>query len=517
MARVNLGVSVQAWDKAAAKAHRKSSAPAGPARSVRTYIEFPEWLHLHAELFFWVLLASAAGCNLDHPGEAPELGKLYFPTAVAISAGQQGHPARYLFVANSNFDLAYNAGSLQAFDLEALDERIAGCDAEPCTIPNADLLRGEVRIGSYATGITVSATGDRIYVPTRSNSALTWIDLRPQRGDDGILDCGQGGDLWCDNDHVRDERTLTIDRGDEDEQRVAVPVEPVGAITGPMSDFDSEAGDGEHYVMVAYRIGAVSLYLDGPGRAVGPKLIGVLDGIRERIAGIAYDPVTAFAYLTSSDVSGVIQAKALDRIGVRYAGEHSVIYDAGPVWLTGVSFDRDTRDLDFDAESLPGKALVVARVPSSLIVAETEPDRGDLNWTTASAVVEVGSGASRVAVGRIGGNHKLFAFVSCFSSRELFVVDIRLGEPVAVVRGFSGPFDLVLDRWRQRLYLADFRSSTIRIVDLRPLVCDPDDEDTACDSAVAASGAELPCRCLDDRELRITATVGEPNLPTELL
>ncbi len=469
--------------------------------------------HLGAWLVFWVLLAWAPACNLEHPGEPPELGKFYFPTAVAISSQQQGQPARYLFAANSNFDLAFNAGTVQVFDLDALDEEIAGCNpAEQCTIPPADLLRGEVLIGSYAAGIALSATGRRIYVPTRGNSALTWIDLRPERGEDDILDCGQGADRRCDDGHVRDERTMNTDEGPAE-----VPVEPVGAITGPMSDFDSEAGDGEYYVMVAYRVGAVSLFRDGPDRTEGPKLIGFLEGIRERTTGIAYDPVTALAYLTSYDASNVIQAKALDRVGVRYAGENSVVYNAGPLWLTGVSNDRDTRDVDFDAESLPGKALVVARVPSSLIVADTEPDRADLSWTTASVVAEVGSGASRVTVGRIGDNQKLFAFVSCFTSRELFVVDTGLGEPVAVVRGFSGPFDLALDRWRQRLYVADFRSSTIRIVDLRPVICDPIDEDTACDAAVVSSGANLPCRCLDDRELRITATLGEPSLPTELI
>ena len=468
-------------------------------------------------LVLGVVPALAAACNLDHPGEAPKRGKLRFPTAVAASAGQQGQPARYLFAANSNFDLAFNAGSLQVFDLDALDKEIAACDPDKeCVIAAPDMLRGEVLIGSYATGITVSATGERIYVTTRGDSALTWADLRPERGADDILDCGQGDGRHCDDDHLRDERTLSTD-DDRDDGREEMPGEPVGIITGPMSDFDVAADEADHYVMVAHRVGAVSLFLDHPDRSAGPELIGFLEGIRERITGIAFDPVTAFAYLTSVEASSVIQAKVLDRIGVRYAGKNSVLYDAGPIWLTGVSYDRDTRDVKFDAEGLPGKALVVARVPSSLIVADTEPSRVDLSWTAASVVTEVGSGASRVSVGRIGVNQRLFAFVSCFASRELFVIDTALGGPVAVVRGFSGPFDLALDRWRKRLYVADFRSSTVRIVDLRPVVCDPDDEDTSCDSARASSQAALPCRCLDGLELGIIATLGEPNLPTELL
>jgi DNA-binding beta-propeller fold protein YncE len=502
------------------------------------------------------LLGLAQGCDIEHEGVAPARGKLYFPTALAISAQEGGDPARYLFVANSNFDLAYNSGSVQVFDLDDLDERVADCEAakgcvadcgadggqcaaacdaedegcvpgceakekacveacaeeQKCVIPTQDVQQGEVLIGSFAVGMAVSASGERVYVATRSETAVTFIDVA--QGEDGgnILDCGQGSGRRCDGDHVRGNRKEDSVGGD-----IEMPDEPVGLIAGRVTDFDASAAEADDYVMVAHRVGAVSLFLDGPGEAGGPKLVDVLDeALRERITGIDMDSRTGYAYLTSTDISNAIQPKALDRVGVDFEGDDSFLFTAGPLWLTGVSNDRDTRDVAFAPDRLPGKALVVARVPSSLVITDTATDRSDVNWTTAAVVTEVGSGASRITVGRIGDNEKLFAFVSCFNSRELFVIDTELGEPVGVARGFSGPFDVALDRWRERLYVADFRSSTIRIVDLRPVVCIPDDIDTPCDQA-AAEGAALPCRCLQNRELAITATLGEPNLPSELI
>jgi hypothetical protein len=251
--------------------------------------------------------------------------------------------------------------------------------------------------------------------------------------------------------------------------------------------------------MVAHRVGAVSLFRDRTGSPEGPALVGVLEeGIYTRTTGIGFDPYTSLAYLTNNDPASTVQLKGLDRIGVALAGGVPYLYSAGAIGLAGVSRDRDTRDVGFDPDSMPGKALVVARTPASLIVADTAQAVGAAP-AMSLAVSAVGAGASRLTLGRIGADTRLFAFVSCFDARELYIVDIARGEPLAVVRGLSGPFDLVLDRWRERVYLADFRSSSIRIVDLAPLAC-------------RTQGQEADCG-----EVRITATLGKPSLPSELI
>jgi hypothetical protein len=67
----------------------------------------------------WSLLAVsalfAAGCYSPGDGIDPPLESVYFPVGLATDRN-----ASVLFVANSNFDLQYNAGTLQSLDLEQI-------------------------------------------------------------------------------------------------------------------------------------------------------------------------------------------------------------------------------------------------------------------------------------------------------------------------------------------------------------------------------------------------------------
>ena len=89
-------------------------------------------------------------------------------------------------------------------------------------------------------------------------------------------------------------------------------------------------------------------------------------------------------------------------------------------------------------------------------------------------------------MGRIGDTP--VALVSCFNSREVFVVDLASGRARSVVRNLSGPFDLAIDPVRQRLYVADFRSSVVRVLDLAP-VAEPDAGGVTTARLIATLGA----------------------------
>lgn len=72
----------------------------------------------------WSFAAAAviAACNLHNEGVTPPEAALSYPIALALSReARPEDPPRFLFVANSNFDLRYNSGSVQSYDLEALD------------------------------------------------------------------------------------------------------------------------------------------------------------------------------------------------------------------------------------------------------------------------------------------------------------------------------------------------------------------------------------------------------------
>ncbi len=71
-----------------------------------------------------VALLAMASCNLDNPGIEPPEGQIAYPWAVGLI--KDGDRASHLVVVNSNFDLRYNAGSVQAYDLGVLDALIKG-------------------------------------------------------------------------------------------------------------------------------------------------------------------------------------------------------------------------------------------------------------------------------------------------------------------------------------------------------------------------------------------------------
>src|SRR5262245_22223092 len=95
-----------------------------------------------------VVAICASACNLDNPGFTPPRGRITYPIGLALSQDGDAAP-RYLYVANSNFDLRYNAGSVHAYDLEALQRAIEDNDCrEPFEEAEPDA--GEVPDGSVA-------------------------------------------------------------------------------------------------------------------------------------------------------------------------------------------------------------------------------------------------------------------------------------------------------------------------------------------------------------------------------
>ncbi|MFI5306252.1 MAG: hypothetical protein ACHQ53_02805, partial [Polyangiales bacterium] len=87
----------------------------------------------------------ALGCNINNPGDEPPRGLLYFPNAMVLSKHADGEAPRYMFIANSDFDLRYNAGSVQAFSLERLEPKARACASTPdCEIDPSEVFEDEV-------------------------------------------------------------------------------------------------------------------------------------------------------------------------------------------------------------------------------------------------------------------------------------------------------------------------------------------------------------------------------------
>ncbi len=403
------------------------------------------------------VLCALSACALDSNGTSPVEGEFYYPAELATAPAEEGDAPPYLFVSNENFDLRYNSGTVISFDLDAVSAAARACtEPTPCELKPADFRRGEVRTGSFAGGLEVSSRGDRLYAPFRSAGGLTRIDI----GADGSLSCSESNATFaeCDDEHSRLE-TRVADLRDVSFPRNAVRVEVI-----PLAELDANAAeDSGDALIIADRSGAVSLVVDraSGGSRGTPELVDVLSGLPTGIAGLDVLSRRQEAWITST------RTGAISRVGILLDStapslETSSLFLSGTAFVRGFDNGSDTRDLRFIGNS--SRVVFISRRPESILVASA---LNVLDVVPVEKFVDVDSGPSRLATGIIGGRE--LAFVTCYDAKALWIIDLGLGRDVGVVRGFSGPFDVEVDAARELLYVADFRSSTVRIVDLAPL------------------------------------------------
>lgn len=300
-----------------------------------------------------MLTLSSTGCFSTDNGPPPPQQQLYFPTGLAVSPG--GHA---LFVVNSDFDLQYKAGTVQALDLDrirALIPRpvapgvrtvdadgnptpppavIVDCVAAglaytprdgrqlypgPCTAIDlmtppdgkGSLVRNVANIGAFGTdGVVIArpsstqgaagapaaaSRGARLFVPVRGDPSLTWFDI-----DDDREGGQQSFALEC-GQGQNDGRCAADHKAGVD------PSDNTREITMPGEPFDmaiSERGDA---ITVSHQTsGAVSLFLNGWGDAfdvdnsgckktvVKPRLEFVLGGLPLGVTAMSPLPVPQY-------------------------------------------------------------------------------------------------------------------------------------------------------------------------------------------------------------------------------
>ncbi|MCZ7678847.1 MAG: hypothetical protein M5U28_08830 [Sandaracinaceae bacterium] len=284
------------------------------------------------------LVCALPGCNLDQQGIPPTPATMNFPIALGLSPTGPGEAPRYLFVANSNFDLRFNDGTLMAFDLDRVRAEVQGGPGadEPCGSPElgacqfndiARFISSEVGIGSHADGLAVAPEGDRLYVASRSGRDLTFVDFDPvnglfdcdQEGGDGVARCGE---LY----RAGNEGEVTSLR------QLELTGDPVDVVAGRLADIGG-AGTDENFVLVALRDGRVALFVEESGGERLPTLAHIVEGFPQSLVTLAMQPGTGIGWMTSAASS------ALARVGVAVDPAdplRSFLYDAGSVRLGGL-------------------------------------------------------------------------------------------------------------------------------------------------------------------------------------
>jgi hypothetical protein len=418
---------------------------------------------------------------------------LYFPNGLALSPSAEGEPARYLYVTNSDFDLRYNAGTVQAYSLDELADAVADCEDDPCQLDPGVAFVTEVPIPPFSTGITSSRDGERLLITTRTGDALTYVRADPTATGDGVLPCSR------DRADCAEQAEPGPDRNHGG--KLTWPEEPVAVLAGELSDWSPEtfAEDEDEYALVAHRTGELSVFVEHDGALV-------MTDVSARMVGgatdLAYDAVSGLAYASLPNFIARLGLTIPERDG-NADPLGATVFDAGNLLLRPGPYS-EIRGMSFlpaidgaGAALARPNALITARFPSSLVLAdvasagEAPPDSSGAEVARVRGATALGSGAARLAVGIVDGIP--LAVVACFDSRELALVDLRTMLTRSVVPNLSGPYAVVLDGERKLVYAADFRSSVIRILDI---------------AAALEPGGSAP--------IDVVATLGKPRVLQEL-
>jgi hypothetical protein len=233
---------------------------------------------------------AVAGCFVGSEGLSPPTDGFYFPTGVAVSPG-----GRVLYVANSDFDLQYNGGTVQALDLgrvrgRALDlqaalnpggasgsgdssEGAVATLAEACgdLAPNAQpllypgpcgplaldgrYLKRSAVIGAFASNVLLthrplsgpSASSDesagaraRLFVPVRGDPSVTFFNVADDRREAGEARCEGDACFALDCGAPSGQRCAAEHRIGEkpslENRHLRLPLEPVGIAADPAGE-----------------------------------------------------------------------------------------------------------------------------------------------------------------------------------------------------------------------------------------------------------------------------------------
>ncbi|MDC0681303.1 hypothetical protein [Sorangium atrum] len=346
-----------------------------------------------------------AGCFVEGEGLPPPVEGLYYPTGLAVSPG-----GRVLYVANSDFDLQFNGGTVQALDLQRLRKRAltlqsglapggqdasggvrGACDAVglktnaasslypgPCGPLNLSALDGDeevVRssavIGAFASNLLLvhrPPSGEaadpgaepqaRLFVPVRGDPSVTFFDVADDRFDDAgaqrcqgeacfRLDCGaSAAGGRCGRDH-----RIGEDPGQELIRR-KLPLEPFGIAAG---------SDGTSIVVSHQTENAVSVIVNRWEASERPQLAYVL-------TDLGLGP-TELAAVPRPSVLGELEKKgwgidyqpafavtyiASSQLGLlRYqdgaSGAAPRLNESTPTPITALARGTDSRGVAFDA------------------------------------------------------------------------------------------------------------------------------------------------------------------------
>jgi hypothetical protein len=397
----------------------------------------------------------------DASGIDPPSDRLIYPVGIATMLDDQ-----FLLAVNSNFDLEFNAGTVTPIaiaDLEAefgSDKSEVSGDGQYLFLSDSELIDDDetIRVGAFASDLDLTPAGDRALIPVRGERAIMVVDIGDYESGQ-LIDCGEGSDLHCDSAHRV-----------ESNEYFTLPIEPYEVAS---LDFTEPNGEITTLGFATHLAGGqVSLFVlrDGmTGSGAAPELIRVLGGVVPGASGIAVNTVNNEIYVSgrrdpsphvavlkvlTDSVNGYYsdnpffnQVDTIDLAEEMYAGTDSrgiAVNEAGTKAYLVVRSPPVLVELDLESYKMARPPLSVCTEPS--VVALYEDDLGTPD----------------------PADDATYAFVLCFVTAQVCIVDTELMQVKAVQSTGTGPHAIAFDKTRRRAFIANFRESTISVIQVEP-------------------------------------------------
>lgn len=381
----------------------------------------------------------AVGCNVENEGIDPPADDLIYPVGLAMDPG-----GRYLYVANANFDLKYNGGTVVAIDLDLVESR-----QNVANIPADEVIEkgSSVRIGTFAADLALSPDGTRLFAPVRGDNSVTWIEV--DEGGGRRLRCwdgNAGGDApACSGGHV-------IGSG-QNSLGLRLPSEPYGI-----------AFEDTYAIVTHAGVGEVSLLADVPGR---PELVDIQGDLPAAASGVGVHPLNGRVYVAHRGASALSTLDVFDgsTVDAVDADNRPALVPRRAVPVDVVASGADSRALVFHPDG--HEVYVANRAPRSLLTLDTSigADGAPLDeWRDA---VPLGAGPSRLVV-HTEPDGRVLVYAVCFDDAVVYAVDPARRTVDGILWTGEGPHGVAFDDTRAWIFVATFVTSTIEVYDGDP-------------------------------------------------
>ncbi|MBM4394796.1 MAG: beta-propeller fold lactonase family protein [Deltaproteobacteria bacterium] len=401
------------------------------------------------------LLLAFAACAGSPRGLPPDRGELQWPISVAVDPAGD-----VVYVVSSNFDAAFNGGSIIPVSVSAVAGKAA--PTEPPRVLSLDDpvlgTGGAAVVGSFAGEMAFVKTGDTTagYVAVRDGDRLQWFTVGRGSGGAATISCvtAPEGGSRCDDDHTLDlgwedptERYGTLEAADPYALAVGAGVDPdapllyVGSIRG-----------GDLYVLSIGAGGRPALVTAVPlSSGVHSITEGPLVGGRRIVYVTTRFSNTIHVVEVARAADGTLRAEAVEPVVIPQ------ISSTGDYWR-GIATSPDGRRL-----------YAALRSPNSLAVFDIAPEDGR---PSLRGLIALYGGPAGVAVvpGAVPGQDTVY--VTDFARDGLYAVDTLSMSVTDRIPIGDGPYGIAITSAAggtgRRAWIALFEEAALSVVDLEP-------------------------------------------------